>query len=110
MHLLCRPESHQEFIDQFYLLQEKYRYFLLQRNELGGYKHNALGATFRSIDSNMLYLFTYTDHKHSDIPPTINHLEGMFGHLKEKIKIHRGLDKNRKKKAVRFLLGNCGRK
>jgi len=28
----------------------------------------------------------------------------MFGHIKERIKIHRGLDKNRKKKAVRFLL------
>ncbi len=38
----------------------------------------------------------------------INHLEGLFGHLKERIKIHRGLDENRKKKAVRFLLKNWG--
>lgn len=110
MHLICKPESHQEFIDQFYSLQEKYRYFLLQRNELGNYKHNALRAAFKSIDSNMLYLFTYTDIKNSNIPPTINHLEGLFGHLKERIKIHRGLDKNRKKKAVRFLLKNWGKK
>jgi hypothetical protein len=34
----------------------------------------------------------------------------MFGHLKERIKIHRGLDKNRKKKAIKFLLKNWGRK
>jgi hypothetical protein len=34
----------------------------------------------------------------------------MFEHLKEKIKLHRGLDKNRKKKAVRFLLKNWGGK
>lgn len=110
MHLLCKPESQQEFIDQFYLLQEKYRYVLLQRNEFGGYKHNALRAAFKSIETNLLYLFTYTDIKNSNIPPTINHLEGLFGHLKERIRIHRGLDKNRKKKAVRFLLKNWGKK
>ena len=110
MHLLCKSKSQQEFIDQFYLLQERYRYVLLQRNEFGGYKHNALRAAFRSIDSNMDYLFTYTDIKNLNIPSTINHLEGLFGHLKERIKIHRRLDKNRKKKAVRFLLKNWGKK
>ncbi len=111
MHLLCKPNLQQEFIDQFYQLRDQYHYFLNQRNELGYYyKHSSLRAAFRSIDSNMLYLFTYTDHKNSNIPPTINHLEGMFGHLKERVKIHRGLDKNRKKKAVRFLLRNWGRK
>jgi hypothetical protein len=110
MHLLCKPESQQEFIDQFDLLKDQYRYFLNQRNELGYYRHSALRSAFRSIDSNMLYLFIYTDIKNSNIPSTNNHLEGMFGHIKERIKIHRGLDKNRKKKAVRFLLKNWGRK
>jgi hypothetical protein len=36
-------------------------------------------------------------------------LEGMFGNIKERVKIPRGLDKNRKKKAVRFLLKKWGR-
>lgn len=110
MHLLCKPEHQQEFIEQFYILKDNYRYLLQQKNELGHYKHAALRSAFRSIDSNMLNLFTYTDLKNSNIPPTNNHLEGMFGHIKERIKIHRGLDKNRKKKAVKFLLGNWGRK
>jgi hypothetical protein len=57
----------------------------------------------------MLYIFTYTDFKGLNIPPGNNHLEGMFGHIKERVKIHLGLDKNRKKKAVRFLLKNWGR-
>ena len=109
MHLLCKPESHQEFIDQFYVLKDQYHYFLNQRNELGHYRQSALRSAFRSIESNLLYLFTYTDLKNSNIPPTNNHLEGMFGHIKERVKIHRGLDKNRKKKAVRFLLKNWGR-
>jgi hypothetical protein len=110
MHLLCKPESQQEFIDKFNILKDQYRYFLNQRNELGYYRNSALRSAFRSIDSNMLYLFIYTDIKNSNIPSTNNHLEGMFGHIKERIKIHRGLDKNRKKKAVRFLLKNWGRK
>lgn len=110
MHLLCKPHLQQEFIDQFYILQSKYQFVLNQRNEFGHYRHSALRSAFRSIDANMLYLFTYTDIKNSNIPPTNNHLEGMFGHIKERVKIHRGLDKNRKKKAVRFLLQNWGRK
>jgi hypothetical protein len=110
MHLLCKSELQQEFIDQFYSLQNQYQYFLNQRTDLGHYRHGSLRSAFRSIDSNMPYLFTYTDIKNLNIPSTNNHLEGMFGHLKERIKIHRGLDKNRKKKAVRFLLRNWGRK
>jgi hypothetical protein len=58
MHHLCKSESHQEFIDQFYFLKEKYHGLLHQRNEFKDYKHKALRAAFRSIDSNMLYLFT----------------------------------------------------
>ena len=54
-------------------------------------------------------LFIYTDIKNSNIPPTNNHLEGMFGHIKERIKIHRGLTKEGEK-AVRFLLKNWDRK
>ena len=80
-----------------------------QRNEFGSYKHKALKSAFRSLDQNMIYLFTYSDYPHLKIPPTINHLEGLFSHLKERIKIHRGLIENRKKKAVRFLLKNWGK-
>jgi hypothetical protein len=110
MHLLCEPELQQDFIDQFYFLKEKYHGFLHQRNELGSYRHSALRSAFRSIDSNMLYLFTYSDWEYLNIPSTINRLEGLFGHLKSDIKIHRGLSKNRKKKAVRFYMKNFGKK
>ena len=42
---------------------------------------NAL-RTAISIDSNKLYLFTYSDFKGLNIPlPTNNHLESMFGHI-----------------------------
>lgn len=98
MNLLCQPNDHQEFIDKFYFLKNKYHGFLHYRNELGNYKYTNLRSAFKSIETNMPYLFTYTDFKRLNIPPTINHLEGLFGHLKEKVKIHRGLTPNHKKK------------
>lgn len=108
--LLCKKEYQQQFIDNFHLLKEKYSFFLGQRNELGNLKHKHLISAFRSIETNLPYLFTYTDHKHQNIPPTINHLEGLFSHVKERIKIHRGLTEKRRKKAVRFLIRNLGKK
>ncbi len=110
MRLLCKPEFHQEFIDRFDFLQTKYHGLLHQRNHLGHYKNNNLRAAFRSINTNMMYLFTYSDWKDLNIPSTINRLEGAFGHLKSDMKIHRGLSENRKKKAVRFYLKNFGKK
>lgn len=109
MHLLCKSEYQQEFIDQFYHLKEKYHSFLHERQERK-YKHSNLRSAFRSLDQNMMYLFTYTDCQGLNIRPTINHLEGLFGHVKERVKIHRGLDVKRKKKAVKFLLKNLGKK
>jgi hypothetical protein len=109
MNNLCKSncsELHQEFIDQFYALKDQYHYILQQKNLEGNYKYSNIRSAFRSIDQNMIYLFTYSDHLYQNIPPTNNHLEGLFGHLKERVKIHRGLTMNRKKKAVRFLLRN----
>ena len=109
MKPLCKLESQQAFINQFYLLKEKYHSFLHERHEQK-YKHTGLRSAFRSLNQNMMHLFTYSDYKGLNITPTINHLEGLFGHLKERIKIHRGLDVKRKKKAVKFLLKNLGKK
>jgi hypothetical protein len=110
MQLLCKPEKQQEFINHFYHLKTKYHPFLHERNDLGDYKHQALRSAIRSIETNLLYLFTYTDFKDLNIPSTINRLEGHFGHLKTDLKIHRGLKENRKKKAVKFFLKNFGKK
>lgn len=110
MNLLCQEKYHQEFIDKFYKLKDQYYYFLQQRNEFGDYKFKNLRSSFRSIETNLPYLFTYSDFKNLNIPSTNNHLEGLFSHIKERIKMHRGLDKNRKKKAIRFLLKNLGEK
>jgi aspartyl-tRNA synthetase len=101
-------KNHQLFINNFYKLKEKYQFYLHERNKNGDFKHQALRSAFKSLESNLSNIFVYSDNKTLNIPPTNNHLEGIFGHLKERIKIHRGLLKNRKKKAVKFLLRNLG--
>jgi len=101
----------QEFIDKFFALKEKYNFFLRQKNEknINRFKHQAIRSAFASINYHLEYLFTYKEHPNLQIPNTTNDLEGKFAHLKERIKIHRGMTKNRKKKAVEFLLGNYGK-
>ena len=96
--LLCTLPT-EEFIERFYLLREKHKIFLNQRNISKGFKHQKLRAAFRSLAANLPYLFTYRDIASATIPSTINYLEGMFAHLKEKVKIHRGLNQQRKKKS-----------
>lgn len=103
---LCHMDA-AEFVERFYGLAESYRGFLLERNKNGGFRHVALRAAFRSLESNLPLIFTYQDIRGANIPATTNRLEGAFSHLKEKIKIHRGLGKNRKKKAAKFILKNC---
>jgi len=63
-------------------------------------------SAIKSIESFLPFLFTYNEHKHDDIPNTNNFLEGAFSHIKEKLKLHRGLNINRKKKAFNFLTKN----
>ena len=99
----------QEFIDKFFALKEKYQLFLRTKNDKNNFKHQAIRSAFASINYHLEYLFTYKEHPDLRIPNTTNDLEGKFAHLKERIKIHRGLAKNRKKKAVEFLLGNYGK-
>lgn len=98
----------QEFLDRFFALKEKYQLFLRQRNNLNQFRHKAIRLAFASINYNLQYLFTYKE-PNLNIPNTTNNLEGKFSQLKEKINIHRGLRKNRKKKAIEFLLRNYGK-
>ena len=92
------------FMTRFYWLKHRYQSFLDQRHENGKWKHEKVRAAYQSIDRNMPQIFTYRDIPSANIPTTINHLEGAFSHVKERIKLHRGLSRERKKKAIRFLL------
>ena len=54
----------------------------------------------------MPYLFTYLKYPELNIPNTTNSCDGSFAHCKNKVKIHRGLRKDRRKKMIDYLLSN----
>ena len=83
---------------------EKYSDFLKERNENKQFKHKQLRSAFRSLKTNMPYLFTYKHFPELNMPNTTNSCDGSFAHWKQKVKIHRGLKKNRRNQMVDFLL------
>lgn len=90
------------WIDDLFALKAKYKTFLAEKSAGGGYTHRRLRSAFRSLTGNLPCLFLYKEIPDANIPHTTNHLEGRFSHLREKIEIHRGLNIDRKKKAIRF--------
>ena len=88
---------------------EKWRDFLDEKSwdmerERWRYIHERLRKAYRSILRYLPYLFTY--HHHPDMPNTTNSLDGSFAHLRDKLRIHRGLRWHRKIKLVAELLGH----
>ncbi|WP_191092595.1 hypothetical protein [Francisella sp. SYW-9] len=74
------------------------------------YTHYKLRAAYASLCSNLDYLFMYKNLPDLSIPNTTNHQGGKFSDLKNRIRVHRGLSKELKKKVVDFFMLNNGKK
>ena len=75
------------------------------------YTHPRIRAAYRSLRTNLPYLFTYKNYKNLSIPNTTNALEGgVFSHMKNMISLHRGLSKSLKLKLVDYYLVNYKKK
>lgn len=68
------------------------------------YTHKRLRSAYRSLKSNLPWLFTWYDHPELDMPNTNNSLEGVFSNVKNKLRVHAGLKKFRKQKLIDELL------
>jgi hypothetical protein len=68
------------------------------------YVHKRLRSAYRSLERNKPYLFTWYDHMDLGIPNTNNQLEGTFTDLKNKLRNHNGLSRNRKEKFINGFL------
>ena len=66
------------------------------------YTHKGVHDAFFTLANAMHYLFTY-EHDH-DIPKTSNTCEGHFSHIKDVVRIHRGLSRNMKEKLIATIL------
>lgn len=98
------------FTDKLTHWHEKWTIFLKERtiNEETGkwfYKHKRIRSAYRSLKVNLSYLFTYQKYPKLNIPNTTNSLDGYFSHLKELVKIHRGLNPQLKRKLIDEILG-----
>jgi hypothetical protein len=64
------------------------------------YTHKRLRSAYLSLKKHLPYLFVYEDHKELMIPNTTNALDGQFSDLKNKLRNHNGLSKERKMKFI----------
>ena len=82
----------------------KWKEFLNERKvDVSGknrYVHRRLRSAYRSLKTNLPWLFTWYDNMHLKIPNTTNAIDGHFANLKNKLRNHNGLSELRKKKFI----------
>jgi len=64
------------------------------------YVHKKLRSAYRSLKTNLPWLFTWYDNMELRIPNTTNAIDGHFADLKNKLRNHNGLSKKRKTKFI----------
>jgi hypothetical protein len=62
--------------------------------------HKRLRSAYRSLKTNLPWLFTWYDNMNLQIPNTTNAIDGHFADLKNKLRNHNGLSTTRKKKFI----------
>ncbi len=95
-------ESFEGALNEWHL---KWELFLNERsvNEETGksfYTHKRLRSAYRSLKTNLKWLFTWYDHMGLNIPNTTNAIDGHFADLKTKLRNHNGLSIERKMKFI----------
>lgn len=70
------------------------------------FTHRRIRSAYRSLKTNLPFLFTFQDYPDLNIPNTINSLEGVFSNLKTKTRVHAGLKYHRKVKLINEILSN----
>ena len=95
-------ESFEEGLELWFV---KWELFLNERTtniETGKshYTHKRLRSAYRSLKSNLKWLFTWYDYLELNIPNTTNAIDGHFSDLKNKLRNHNGLSLTRKRKFI----------
>lgn len=70
------------------------------------YTHKRIRSAYRSLHTNLPYLFTYRKYPELRIPNTTNSLDGYFSKIKGLLNVHRGLAAKRRYKIIQEILGN----
>lgn len=70
----------------------------------GRFMHRKLRSAYRSLFTNLPWLFTWYDHMELKIPNTTNAIDGHFSDLKNKLRNHNGMALKRKIKFINEFL------
>lgn len=68
------------------------------------YTHKKIRSAYRSLKTNLSFLFTFQKYPELHIPNTTNSLDGFFSHMKKLLRVHSGLSKERRNKIVSEIL------
>lgn len=68
------------------------------------FTYKRLRSAYRSLHTNMKWLFTWYNYYKLNIPNTTNMIDGYFSDLKNKLRNHNGLTKERKIKFINEFL------
>lgn len=102
---LMKQTDKESFIGTLDLWHEKWQDFLNERTinpqtNKSFYTHKRLRSAYRSLKTNLPWLFIWYDYFELDIPNTTNAIDGHFADLKNKLRNHNGLSLKRKKKFI----------
>jgi hypothetical protein len=102
--LLLAHTDKESFTGGLQFWHSKWEEFLNERKvDVNGkkrYVHKRLRSAYRSLKTNLPYLFTWYNNLELKIPNTTNAIDGHFANLKNKLRNHNGLSTARKKKFI----------
>lgn len=79
----------------------RYKVFLNEKNDKWKYIHERTRKAYKSIVHNLNNLYIFKEYEWKiEIPRTSNDLESLFSRLKQRVRIHRWLKKDRKLKLI----------
>jgi len=111
--LSLTDRNEEEFSKLLFNWHDKWQKFLKERtiNPWTGkwfYTHKRLRSAYRSLKTNLPYLFTYLKYPELNIPNTCNSLDGSFTTLKNLLRNHRGMSRENRYKMICQILRNNG--
>lgn len=88
---------------------KKWRGFINEKTKVLGtkhwyYTHKKVRSAYKSLETNLPYLFTYQKYPELNIPNTTNTIDGYFASVKKKVAAHHGLRRDRRYKVISELL------
>lgn len=107
--LLLKQTDKETFTHELKQYGERWKSFLSEKTVFSSwrweYTHKKTRSAFRSLQTNLQYLFVWYDYLWQiDIPTTTAELEWLFGHMKPKISLHRWQRKDRKIRLILSLM------